>query len=67
MKSSDYAAIITEMDNNDGRCAMPPGFDLAIKVEHTAAYDSMIANHFGALVPAYHGETEQPSGRFPVP
>lgn len=24
VKSSDYAAIITEMDNNDGRCAMPP-------------------------------------------
>lgn len=25
----------------------------------------MIANYFGALVPAYHGDTEQPSGRFP--
>ncbi len=32
-------------------------FDLAIKAfEHTAAYDSMIANYFGSMVPAYHGE-----------
>ena len=66
VKSSDYAAIITEMDNNDGSLRYATRFDLAIKAfEHTAAYDSMIANYFGALVPAYHGETEQPSGRFP--
>jgi phosphoribosylaminoimidazolecarboxamide formyltransferase/IMP cyclohydrolase len=32
-------------------------FDLAIKAfEHTAAYDSMIANYFGSMVPAYHGD-----------
>ncbi|MGO2370071.1 MAG: bifunctional phosphoribosylaminoimidazolecarboxamide formyltransferase/IMP cyclohydrolase, partial [Serratia sp. (in: enterobacteria)] len=58
--------IITEMDNNDGSLQYATRFDLAIKAfEHTAAYDSMIANYFGALVPAYHGDTEQPSGRFP--
>ncbi|HDL7710289.1 TPA: bifunctional phosphoribosylaminoimidazolecarboxamide formyltransferase/IMP cyclohydrolase [Yersinia enterocolitica] len=66
VKSSDYPAIIAELDENDGSLTYPTRFNLAIKAfEHTAAYDSMIANYFGALVPAYHGDTEQPSGRFP--
>ncbi|MBF1996407.1 bifunctional phosphoribosylaminoimidazolecarboxamide formyltransferase/IMP cyclohydrolase [Serratia symbiotica] len=66
VKSSDYAAIITEMDNNGGSLQYATRFDLAIKAfEHTAAYDSMIANYFGTLVPAYHGDAKQPSGRFP--
>jgi phosphoribosylaminoimidazolecarboxamide formyltransferase/IMP cyclohydrolase len=65
VKSSDYPAIIAELDNNDGSLTYPTRFNLAIKAfEHTAAYDSMIANYFGALVPPYHGDTEQPSGRF---
>ena len=52
VKSSDYDAIINEM--------------LAIKAfEHTAAYDSMIANYFGSMVPAYHGESKEAAGRFP--
>ncbi len=68
VKSSDYPAIIAELDENDGSLTYPTRFNLAIKAfEHTAAYDSMIANYFGALVPAYHGDTEQPSGRFPRP
>jgi phosphoribosylaminoimidazolecarboxamide formyltransferase/IMP cyclohydrolase len=25
----------------------------------------MIANYFGSMVPAYHGETQEASGRFP--
>jgi len=25
----------------------------------------MIANYFGSLVPAYHGDTKEPAGRFP--
>ncbi|MFM1417420.1 bifunctional phosphoribosylaminoimidazolecarboxamide formyltransferase/IMP cyclohydrolase [Yersinia enterocolitica] len=66
VKSSDYPAIIAELDENDGSLTYPTRFNLAIKAfEHTAAYDSMIANYFGALVPPYHGDTEQPSGRFP--
>ncbi|MFW5399693.1 bifunctional phosphoribosylaminoimidazolecarboxamide formyltransferase/IMP cyclohydrolase [Yersinia sp. 1252 StPb PI] len=66
VKSSDYPAIIAELDENDGSLTYPTRFDLAIKAfEHTAAYDSMIANYFGALVPPYHGDTKQPSGRFP--
>ncbi|WP_145586742.1 bifunctional phosphoribosylaminoimidazolecarboxamide formyltransferase/IMP cyclohydrolase [Yersinia kristensenii] len=66
VKSSDYPAIIAELDENEGSLTYPTRFDLAIKAfEHTATYDSMIANYFGALVPPYHGDTEQPSGRFP--
>ncbi|MGF6560619.1 bifunctional phosphoribosylaminoimidazolecarboxamide formyltransferase/IMP cyclohydrolase [Erwinia aphidicola] len=66
VKSSDYQAIIAELDANDNSLTLETRFDLAIKAfEHTAAYDSMIANYFGSLVPAYHGETAAPSGRFP--
>nr|WP_113869436.1 bifunctional phosphoribosylaminoimidazolecarboxamide formyltransferase/IMP cyclohydrolase [Brenneria salicis]NMN93390.1 IMP cyclohydrolase /phosphoribosylaminoimidazolecarboxamide formyltransferase [Brenneria salicis ATCC 15712 = DSM 30166]RBP57699.1 IMP cyclohydrolase /phosphoribosylaminoimidazolecarboxamide formyltransferase [Brenneria salicis ATCC 15712 = DSM 30166]RLM28734.1 bifunctional phosphoribosylaminoimidazolecarboxamide formyltransferase/IMP cyclohydrolase [Brenneria salicis ATCC 1 len=66
VKSSDYHTIINEIDANEGSLTYKTRFDLAIKAfEHTAAYDSMIANYFGALVPAYHGETDKPSGRFP--
>lgn len=57
VKSSDYDAIIKEMDANEGSLMLATRFDLAIKAfEHTAAYDSMIANYFGSMVPAYHGE-----------
>lgn len=64
--SSDYEAIVAEMDANQNALTLQTRFDLAIKAfEHTAAYDSMIANYFGSLVPAYHGERSQPAGRFP--
>lgn len=66
VKSSDYQTIIAELDANEGSLTLETRFDLAIKAfEHTAAYDSMIANYFGSLVPAYHGESKEPSGRFP--
>ncbi|MEH2922832.1 bifunctional phosphoribosylaminoimidazolecarboxamide formyltransferase/IMP cyclohydrolase [Samsonia erythrinae] len=66
VKSSDYSAIINEIDANEGSLTYDTRFDLAIKAfEHTAAYDSMIANYFGTLVPPYHGETDKPSGHFP--
>ncbi len=66
VKSSDYDAIIKEMDANDGSLTLDTRFDLAIKAfEHTAAYDSMIANYFGSMVPAYHGESKEAAGRFP--
>ena len=66
VKSSDYDAILAELDANENSLTLETRFDLAIKAfEHTAAYDSMIANYFGSLVPAYHGEREQPAGRFP--
>ncbi|MDF7662964.1 bifunctional phosphoribosylaminoimidazolecarboxamide formyltransferase/IMP cyclohydrolase [Erwiniaceae bacterium L1_54_6] len=66
VKSSDYSAIIAELDANENSLTLATRFDLAIKAfEHTAAYDSMIANYFGSLVPAYHGESKEPAGRFP--
>ncbi|AOM42079.1 bifunctional phosphoribosylaminoimidazolecarboxamide formyltransferase/IMP cyclohydrolase [Xenorhabdus hominickii] len=66
VNSQDYGKIIEEMDNHENSLTQPTRFDLAIKAfEHTAAYDSMIANYFGKLVPAYHGDTNQLSGRFP--
>ncbi|WP_338884166.1 bifunctional phosphoribosylaminoimidazolecarboxamide formyltransferase/IMP cyclohydrolase [Xenorhabdus sp. TH1] len=66
VNSQDYDKIIEEMDNNQNSLTHSTRFNLAIKAfEHTAAYDSMIANYFGKLVPPYYGETDQPSGRFP--
>ncbi|MDI5424243.1 bifunctional phosphoribosylaminoimidazolecarboxamide formyltransferase/IMP cyclohydrolase, partial [Salmonella enterica subsp. enterica serovar Kentucky] len=63
VKSSDYDAIIKEMDANEGSLTLNTRFDLAIKAfEHTAAYDSMIANYFGSMVPAYHGEGKEAAG-----
>ena len=72
VNSDDYDRVLTEMDAQDGSLSQATRFDLAIAAfEHTAAYDSMIANYFGSLVPAYHhafGEEKQqaePAGRFP--
>jgi phosphoribosylaminoimidazolecarboxamide formyltransferase/IMP cyclohydrolase len=66
VKSSDYASIIEEMDANSNSLTLATRFNLAIKAfEHTASYDGMIANYFGTMVPAYHGDTESASGQFP--
>ncbi|MGC0784348.1 bifunctional phosphoribosylaminoimidazolecarboxamide formyltransferase/IMP cyclohydrolase [Pantoea agglomerans] len=66
VSSGDYDAIIAEMDAHENGLKLETRFDLAIKAfEHTAAYDSMIANYFGSLVTAYHGDRNQPAGRFP--
>ncbi|MEY0338887.1 bifunctional phosphoribosylaminoimidazolecarboxamide formyltransferase/IMP cyclohydrolase [Providencia stuartii] len=66
VNSNDYEKIIEELDNHDNSLNWSTRFDLAIKAfEHTAAYDSMIANYFGELVTPYYGDTTQPSGRFP--
>ncbi|MFP1883552.1 bifunctional phosphoribosylaminoimidazolecarboxamide formyltransferase/IMP cyclohydrolase [Lonsdalea quercina] len=66
VKSGDYTSIIDELDSHEGSLTDETRFDLAIKAfEHTAAYDSMIANYFGTLVPAYHGDTSRPAGHFP--
>lgn len=66
VNSDDYGRIIEELDNHDNSLNWSTRFDLAIKAfEHTAAYDSMIANYFGELVAPYYGDTTQPSGRFP--
>ncbi|ODS24803.1 bifunctional phosphoribosylaminoimidazolecarboxamide formyltransferase/IMP cyclohydrolase [Candidatus Endobugula sertula] len=52
VNSSDYSQILSEMENNHGCTSYATRFDLAAKAyEHTAAYDGMIANYFGRLVP----------------
>ncbi len=52
VNASDYSTIIDEMKANNGCTSHATRFDLAIKAyEHTAAYDGMIANYFGRLVP----------------
>jgi len=52
VNTSDYALILTEMQNNSASTSYNTRFNLAIKAyEHTAAYDGMIANYFGRLVP----------------
>ena len=46
----DYPRLIEELDQHDGHTTLQTRFDLAIRAyEHTAAYDGMIANHFGCL------------------
>ncbi|MBY8039666.1 bifunctional phosphoribosylaminoimidazolecarboxamide formyltransferase/IMP cyclohydrolase [Vibrio fluvialis] len=59
VNASDYDRVITEMDANDQSLTLDTRFDLAIAAfEHTAAYDGMIANYFGTMVPSY-GENKE--------
>ncbi|EHR4996262.1 bifunctional phosphoribosylaminoimidazolecarboxamide formyltransferase/IMP cyclohydrolase [Vibrio parahaemolyticus] len=59
VNASDYDRVIAEMDANDKSLTLETRFDLAIAAfEHTAAYDSMIANYFGTMVPSY-GENKE--------
>ncbi len=45
----DYSMISTELSELSGRLSYRTRYDLMVKAfEHTAAYDGMIANHFGA-------------------
>ncbi|WP_417213572.1 bifunctional phosphoribosylaminoimidazolecarboxamide formyltransferase/IMP cyclohydrolase [Alcanivorax sp.] len=49
--ASDYQRVLDDMDANGGALSDTLRFDLAIKAfEHTAAYDSAIANYFGKKV-----------------
>lgn len=66
VNSQDYHKIIEEMDNQQNSLTNMFRFNLAVKAfEHTAAYDGMIANYFGKLVPSYYGAMNQASGKFP--
>ena len=50
VSSGDYARVLEELAAYDGHTTLAMRFDLAIRAyEHTAAYDGMIANHFGRL------------------
>ncbi|MBM7038198.1 bifunctional phosphoribosylaminoimidazolecarboxamide formyltransferase/IMP cyclohydrolase [Vibrio ulleungensis] len=59
VNAQDYDRVITEMDENDKSLTLDTRFDLAIAAfEHTAAYDGMIANYFGTMVPSYGDNKE---------
>jgi phosphoribosylaminoimidazolecarboxamide formyltransferase/IMP cyclohydrolase len=47
--TADYQPILDELKVNDGRLAYETRYRLMVRAfEHTARYDGMIANHFGA-------------------
>lgn len=51
VNAKDYDRVITEMTENNGAVSFKTRFDLAIAAfEHTAEYDGMIANYFGARI-----------------
>ncbi|OTW22898.1 bifunctional phosphoribosylaminoimidazolecarboxamide formyltransferase/IMP cyclohydrolase, partial [Vibrio parahaemolyticus] len=59
VNASDYDRVIAELDANGKSLTLETRFDLAIAAfEHTAAYDGMIANYFGTMVPSY-GENKE--------
>ncbi|WP_322803283.1 bifunctional phosphoribosylaminoimidazolecarboxamide formyltransferase/IMP cyclohydrolase [Vibrio alfacsensis] len=64
VNAGDYGRVIAEMDANEKSLTLETRFDLAIAAfEHTAAYDGMIANYFGTMVPSYgeNKEGDEPS------
>ncbi|MGD1473584.1 bifunctional phosphoribosylaminoimidazolecarboxamide formyltransferase/IMP cyclohydrolase [Vibrio harveyi] len=64
VNAGDYQRVIAEMDAHDKSLTLDTRFDLAIAAfEHTAAYDGMIANYFGTMVPSYgeNKEGDEPS------
>ena len=49
VNASDYQAVLDEMQANQGQLDYITRYQLMVKAfEHTAAYDGMIANYFGA-------------------
>ena len=51
VNNHDFNNILAEMDKHHNSLTLETRFDLAIKAfEHTAQYDSMIANYFGQMV-----------------
>lgn len=59
VNASDYGRVLAEMSDNDGSLNYQTRFDLAIKAfEHTAEYDGMIANYFGARIDSVECEDE---------
>ena len=49
VNAGDYGAIVDELKANDGQLGYGTRYGLMVKAfEHTAQYDGMIANHFGA-------------------
>ena len=51
VNAKDYPRVLEEMSQNNGVVSDSTRFDLAIAAfEHTAEYDGMIANYFGAML-----------------
>ena len=66
VNAKDYGRVIAEMQANNGSTTMETRFDLAIAAfEHTAAYDGMIANYFGTMVPAHSADECHNDSKFP--
>lgn len=62
VNAHDYDRVLAEMDANNGSLTFATRFALAISAyEHTAAYDGMIANYFGQMLPAYSAEDATPN------
>jgi phosphoribosylaminoimidazolecarboxamide formyltransferase/IMP cyclohydrolase len=60
---NDYAKVMQEMHDNRGSVTFATRFDLAIKAfEHTAEYDGMIANYFGAKIEEVSQSCEEGCG-----
>lgn len=61
VNASDYDRVLADMQSNTGAVSDSLRFDLAIRAfEHTAEYDGMIANYFGARL-EQSAEEQQPS------
>ncbi|MCL1143722.1 bifunctional phosphoribosylaminoimidazolecarboxamide formyltransferase/IMP cyclohydrolase [Shewanella gaetbuli] len=66
VNAKDYDRVIAEMQANNGSTTLETRFDLAIAAfEHTAAYDGMIANYFGTMVPAHSQDECHEDSSFP--
>ncbi|WP_189379301.1 bifunctional phosphoribosylaminoimidazolecarboxamide formyltransferase/IMP cyclohydrolase [Thalassotalea profundi] len=62
VNAHDYDRVLTEMNNNDNSLTYGTRFDLAISAyEHTAAYDGMIANYFGQMLPPHGSDDTAPN------
>jgi len=49
VNAGDYSTVLEEMKANGGQLSYDTRYGLMVKAfEHTASYDGMIANHFGA-------------------
>ena len=59
VNAKDYQRVLAEMAENDNSLTYQTRFDLAIAAfEHTAEYDGMIANYFGARIDSVECEAD---------
>jgi len=66
VNAHDYDRVLSEMSANNGSTQLDTRFDLALAAyEHTAAYDGMIANYFGTMVPSHNHSEGDKESKFP--